>query len=75
MVTTYRYMGTYNRNVHKQVLIRVSTKLMLDEYIREHSLTSYNAAIKHLLTTWEIQTEQEADQEQQRQAQVPTPHR
>ena len=47
-------MGLYNKQIHKQVLIRIDTKKRMDELKRYYNLGSYNAVINHLLDKWAL---------------------
>lgn len=56
----YILMGLYNKQIHKQVLIRIDTKKRMDELKKHYNLSSYNAVINHLIDTWNlIQTKPE----------------
>ena len=47
-------MGLYNKQIHKQVLIRIDTKRRMDEIKKYYNLNSYNAVINHLIDRWNL---------------------
>lgn len=47
-------MGLYNKQIHKQVLIRIDTKKRMDEIKKYYNLNSYNAVINHLIDRWNL---------------------
>lgn len=47
-------MGLYNKQIHKQVLIRIDTKKRMDEIKKYYNLNSYNAVINHLIDRWSL---------------------
>lgn len=49
-------MGLYNRQIHKQILIRKDTKSRMDDIKKRYELSSYNAVINYLLDQWQVIT-------------------